>query len=59
LTAFDRKEIKRLGLAEDAVQDAIPAPPASPVARLGQIWQLGASIGSCAAILRAPNAFQN
>ena len=41
LTAFDPKEIKRLGLAEDAVQDAIPAPPASPVARLGQIWQLG------------------
>jgi DNA modification methylase len=41
LTAFDPKEIKRLGLAEDAVQDAIPAPPASPVARSGQIWQLG------------------
>ena len=41
LTAFDPKEIKRLGLAEDAVQDAIPAPPAGPVARLGQIWQLG------------------
>ena len=31
----------RLGLAEDAAQDPIPAPPASPVARLGQIWQLG------------------
>ena len=35
LTAFDPKEIIRLGLAEDATQDAIPAPPASPVARFG------------------------
>src|SRR5258708_12442971 len=41
LTAFDPKELRRLGLAEDAPQDAIPAPPVSPVARLGQIWQLG------------------
>ncbi len=41
LTAFDRKELTRLGLGEVAIQDAIPAPPASPVARLGQIWQLG------------------
>jgi len=40
LTALDPKEIKRLGLTEDAPQDAIPAPPVSPVARLGQIWQL-------------------
>src|SRR3984957_7793214 len=48
LTAFDPKEIKRLGLAEDAVQDAIPAPPASPVARLGQIWQLGKHRIMCA-----------
>jgi len=32
LTAFDTKELKRLGLAEDASQDAIPAPPADPVA---------------------------
>jgi len=41
LTALDPKEIRRLGLAEDAAQGPIPAPPASPVARLGQIWQLG------------------
>jgi len=41
LTAFDPKELTRLGLGEVAPQDAIPAPPASPVARLGQIWQLG------------------
>ena len=41
LTAFDPKEMRRLGLAEDAAQDPIPAPPASPMARLGQIWQLG------------------
>jgi hypothetical protein len=41
LTAFDPKELTRLGLGEVATQDAIPAPPASPVARLGQIWQLG------------------
>jgi hypothetical protein len=41
LTGLDPKEMGRLGLAEDAAQDPIPAPPASPVARLGQIWQLG------------------
>jgi|SRR5579862_8954880 len=40
-TAFDPKELTRLDLSEVAPQDAIPAPPASPVARLGQIWQLG------------------
>ena len=40
LTVLDPKEIGRLSLAEDASQDAIPAPPASPVARVGQIWQL-------------------
>ena len=41
LTAFDPKELTRLGLGEAAPQDAIPAPPASPVARSGQLWQLG------------------
>jgi ParB-like chromosome segregation protein Spo0J len=41
LTAFDPKELTRLGLGEVATRDAIPAPPRSPVARLGQIWQLG------------------
>jgi len=41
LTALDPKEIRRLGLGEDAAQDAIPAPPASPWARVVQIWQLG------------------
>ena len=29
------------GFAREVTQDPIPAPPASPVARLGQIWQVG------------------
>src|SRR5258708_8299465 len=29
------------GLAKESTQDAIPALPVTPVARLGQIWQLG------------------
>jgi DNA modification methylase len=42
----DSAELRELldgtaGIAREAQQDAIPAPPASPVARLGQIWQLG------------------
>jgi hypothetical protein len=41
LTALDPKEMKRLGLAENAARDAVPSPPARPVARFGQIWQLG------------------
>ena len=44
------------GLGEDATQDAVPAPPASPVARVGQIWQLGKH-RLLAAILRARNTF--
>ncbi len=41
LTALDPNEFRRLGLAEDATQGAIPAPPGSPVARGGQIWHWG------------------
>ena len=42
LTALDPKDLQRLGLAKDPAQDPVPAPPANPVARLGEIWQLGA-----------------
>jgi hypothetical protein len=41
LTAFDPGELKRFGLAPEAPQDAIPALPVTPVARPGQLWQLG------------------
>jgi DNA modification methylase len=46
LIQTDSAELRELldgtaGIAREAAQDAIPAPPASPVARLGQIWQLG------------------
>jgi DNA modification methylase len=42
----DSAELRELldgtaGIAREAQQDAIPAPPVTPVARLGQIWQLG------------------
>jgi DNA modification methylase len=43
LTAFDPKELREFGVSVggEVVEDAVPAPPASPVARLGQLWQLG------------------
>jgi DNA modification methylase len=42
----DSAELRELldgtaGIAREAQQDAIPAPPVTPVAHLGQIWQLG------------------
>jgi len=58
LTAFDTKELKRLGLAEDASQDAIPAPPADPVAAWGNSGNW-ASIGYSVAILRGRNPFHD
>jgi DNA modification methylase len=43
LTGFDGNEIAEIfgSAPTEAPQDAIPAPPVSPVARPGQIWRLG------------------
>ncbi len=57
LVQTDSAELRELldgtaGIARETQQDAIPALPVTPVARLGQIWQL-ASTRCSAAILRA------
>jgi len=46
LVQTDSAELRELldgtaGIARESTQDAIPALPVTPVARLGQIWQLG------------------
>jgi len=56
ITGFSTAEIDLLGEADDGEQgDNVPEPPARPVTRPGDIWQLGRHAAQCGSCLEEGN----